>query len=134
MSKHFSMRSTDSFPRNKRIIGIITGMWLILVILPTVFSYLGEIGDTPSWSQIIQNTSSVQQFCSTKPSSGDTCSGAIPSGCTVFTVSKGDRVFFGGNDDYINPDSYYWVDPGGAQGYGAIWVGTPYSAGSRSSG
>jgi len=54
------------------------------------------------------------------PSDGD-----LVAGCTVFTVSKGKQVFFGGNDDYINPDSYYWVDPGGAQGYGAIWVGTP---------
>ena len=62
----------------------------------------------------------LQQTCSTKPTSGDTCSGEIPSGCTVFTVSKGDRVFFGGNDDYINPDSYYWVDIDGPQGYGAI--------------
>jgi hypothetical protein len=67
----------------------------------------------------------VQQSCSTNNPSGDTCNRAIPSGCTVFTVSKGDRVFFGGNDDYINPDSYYWVDPGGTQGYGAIWVGDP---------
>jgi hypothetical protein len=29
------------------------------------------------------------------------------SGCTVFTISRGEQVFFGGNDDYINPDSYY---------------------------
>jgi hypothetical protein len=53
-----------------------------------------------------------------------TCNGEIPSGCSVFTVSKGDRVFFGGNDDYINPDSYYWVDPGIGSNYGAIWIGT----------
>ncbi len=53
------------------------------------------------------------------------CGGAAASGCTVFTVSKGGRVFFGGNDDYVNPDSYYWVDPGGAQGYGAVWIGPP---------
>ena len=52
------------------------------------------------------------------------CSGSISSGCTVFTVSKGDQVFFGGNDDYINPDSYYWVDPGNGDNYGAIWIGT----------
>ena len=52
------------------------------------------------------------------------CGGEPPSGCTVFTVAKGKKVFFGGNDDWITPDSYYWVDPGGAQGYGAIWVGT----------
>jgi hypothetical protein len=69
--------------------------------------------------------SPVQQTCGTTQSVGRACDGAIPSGCTVFTVSKGSRVFFGGNDDSVNPDSYYWVDPGGAQGYGAIWVGTP---------
>jgi len=47
------------------------------------------------------------------------------SGCTVITLSKGDSVFFGGNDDYINPDSYYWVEPGDSSRYGVIWVGTP---------
>ncbi|MBN1642060.1 MAG: hypothetical protein JXA09_12565 [Anaerolineae bacterium] len=46
-------------------------------------------------------------------------------GCTVFTVAKGDQVFFGGSDDYIEPDSYYWVDPGRTGRYGAIWVGKP---------
>ncbi len=65
------------------------------------------------------------QFCTSIPPPGESCNAAILSGCTVFTVSKGDRVFFGGNDDYVNPDSYYWVDPGGARGYGAIWVGPP---------
>ena len=53
------------------------------------------------------------------------CEGTVPSGCTVFTISKGEQAFFGGNDDYINPDSYYWVDPGDAQNYGAIWIGKP---------
>jgi hypothetical protein len=57
--------------------------------------------------------------------SSDSCGSLIPSGCTVFTISKGDRVFFGGNDDYINPDSYYWVDPGKGEDYGAIWIGPP---------
>ncbi len=46
-----------------------------------------------------------------------------PSGCSVFTISKGDQVFFGGNDDYITTDNYFWVDPGPAQDYGAIWIG-----------
>jgi len=48
-----------------------------------------------------------------------------PRGCTVVTVSRGQRVFFGGNDDYVNRDSYYWVDPGGIATYGAIWFGQP---------
>jgi choloylglycine hydrolase len=62
----------------------------------------------------------IKQSCSANDISG----GEIPSHCTVFTVSKGDQVFFGGNDDYINPDSYYWVDPGIGKDYGAIWIGT----------
>jgi len=56
---------------------------------------------------------------------GPTCGEEPALGCTVFTLSKGDQVFFGGNDDYINPDSYYWVDPGREGEYGAIWIGTP---------
>jgi hypothetical protein len=47
------------------------------------------------------------------------------SGCSIITISKGDSVFFGGNDDYINPDSYYWVEPGDSTKYGVIWIGTP---------
>lgn len=50
---------------------------------------------------------------------------AQPSGCTVISISKGDSVFFGGNDDYIEPDSYYWVEQGDSAKYGVIWIGTP---------
>lgn len=50
---------------------------------------------------------------------------SLPSGCSVITISKDDRVLFGGNDDYINPDSYYWVEKGDPSGYGVIWIGTP---------
>ena len=47
-------------------------------------------------------------------------------GCTIFTVSQGDRVFFGGNGDWINFDgNYYWVDPGSDRRYGAIYFGVP---------
>ena len=49
----------------------------------------------------------------------------IDSRCSVFTVAKGDRVFFGGNDDYVNPDSWYWVDPGHGDRHGVIWIGEP---------
>lgn len=49
----------------------------------------------------------------------------FPSGCTVVTISKGDSIFFGGNDDYNEPDSYYWVQPGDSSRYGVIWIGTP---------
>jgi len=56
-----------------------------------------------------------------------TCCNPPPRGCTIFTVSHGDRVFFGGNGDWINFNSnYYWVDPGGATGYGAPGYGAIY--------
>jgi len=48
-----------------------------------------------------------------------------PSGCSVITISKGGSVFFGGNDDFINPDQYYWVEPGDSSRYGVIWIGLP---------
>ncbi|MBN1387411.1 MAG: hypothetical protein JW965_03135 [Bacteroidales bacterium] len=62
-----------------------------------------------------------QGYYTDKPSGIVSC----PSGCTVITISKGDSVFFGGNDDYIEPDSYYWVQPGDSSRYGVIWIGTP---------
>lgn len=45
--------------------------------------------------------------------------------CTVVTVSSAGRVYFGCNDDFTNRDSTYWVDPGGADTYGAIFFGSP---------
>lgn len=48
-----------------------------------------------------------------------------PTYCTIITISKGDSVFFGGNDDYINPDSYYFVEKADSSRYGVIWIGTP---------
>jgi hypothetical protein len=49
-----------------------------------------------------------------------------PRGCTIFTASLGDQVFFGGNGDWINFDSnYYWVNPGSNTRYGAIYFGKP---------
>ena len=68
---------------------------------------------------------SLVPACSADPSTRAPDRETVPSGCTVFTVSKDGEVFFGGNDDYVNPDSYYWVDPGDAQNYGAIWIGQP---------
>jgi hypothetical protein len=87
-----------------------------------VFPYKSLHGDVRLW--LTSTTAGpVQPICATKPPASDTCEAAIPTSCSVFTVSKGERVFFGGNDDYINPDSYYWVDPGGSGGYGSIWIG-----------
>jgi choloylglycine hydrolase len=87
-----------------------------------VFSQAAPLSLNQLEQMILAFNSRVQRTCSLEPPSGKTCNGSILSGCSVFTIAKGDQVFFGGNDDYIHPDSYYWVDP---QGYGAIWIGTP---------
>ena len=72
----------------------------------------------PARQQIIDP---VQSSITTRASDAK----SIPSGCTVITVVKAGNVFFGGNDDYINPDSYYWVKTGDSAKYGVIWIGTP---------
>lgn len=125
MSKRSSENSTVTLPSSVIVIGVIAGMWAILVILSTLFSNLSETGDTHGWLQIMNNANPARKTCSIKPLAGSSCSGSIPSGCTVFTVSKGEQVFFGGNDDWTEPDSFYWVDPGDGENYGAIWIGTP---------
>jgi len=48
---------------------------------------------------------------------------ASPKSCTIFTVSFGDKAFFGNNEDYINPETRYWVVPAGYGHYGAVYFG-----------
>ncbi|MGD2249347.1 MAG: carcinine hydrolase/isopenicillin-N N-acyltransferase family protein [Candidatus Methanofastidiosia archaeon] len=49
--------------------------------------------------------------------------GATPESCTIFTVQYGDTVLFGNNEDYTNPNTYYWVSPSTMQFYGGVYVG-----------
>jgi hypothetical protein len=49
---------------------------------------------------------------------------ATAGACTIFTAAYGETVLFGNNEDYINPNTYYWVVPGsGAGNYGCIFFG-----------
>ena len=47
----------------------------------------------------------------------------IASACTIFTVSDEDTVFFGNNEDYSNPNTYYWVDIPEDGKYGGVYFG-----------
>jgi len=47
----------------------------------------------------------------------------IPESCTIFTSSYGDTVLFGNNEDWINPNTYYWVAPSSGGDYGAVYFG-----------
>jgi len=50
-------------------------------------------------------------------------SGATPESCTIFTASFGDAVLFGNNEDYTNPNTYYWISPSTQQFYGGVYIG-----------
>lgn len=48
---------------------------------------------------------------------------SIPGSCTIFTAFYGEKVLFGNNEDYRNPKTYYWVEPGSEGNYGAVYLG-----------
>jgi len=47
----------------------------------------------------------------------------IANACTIFTVSRGDVVLFGNNEDYTNPKTHYWVIPSKEGKYGGVYFG-----------
>ena len=50
-------------------------------------------------------------------------SNPVPESCTIFTASHGDTVLFGNNEDWINPNTYYWVVPSRGGDYGVVYFG-----------
>jgi hypothetical protein len=48
---------------------------------------------------------------------------SIPQSCTIFTASIGNRVIFGNNEDYSNPNTYYWAVPPSDGKYGGVYFG-----------
>ncbi len=47
----------------------------------------------------------------------------IPGSCTIFTVSSGDNILFGNNEDYSDPATFYWVEPHNQDSYGGLYFG-----------
>ncbi len=47
----------------------------------------------------------------------------VPGSCTIFSASIGNSVLFGNNEDYNNPNTYYWTEPAGNGNYGAVYLG-----------
>jgi len=106
--------------------GFIYPLLFILTILLTACSWTESVEAIDySIPEIIDISQKITYLTDTDAPSGKSCVEEAPLGCSIFTISKGDRVFFGGNDDYILPDSYYWVDSGNADQYGVIWIGKP---------
>lgn len=62
--------------------------------------------------------------CISVSDNGRNTTGAhIPGSCTIFSVSRGESVFFGNNEDWKDPNTYYWVEPPEAGGYGVLCFG-----------
>ena len=47
----------------------------------------------------------------------------VVSACTIFTVSDDDTVFFGNNEDYSNPNTYYWIETSQYGKHGGVYFG-----------
>ncbi|MDH4068543.1 MAG: hypothetical protein OEU97_06425 [Dehalococcoidia bacterium] len=47
----------------------------------------------------------------------------LATACTIFTVSSNSSVLFGNNEDYSNPNTYYWVENSQEGRYGGVYFG-----------
>ena len=68
-------------------------------------------------------TTYAQKACGYGHSYEAIVSDPAPESCTIFTASYGDTVLFGNNEDWINPNTYYWVVPPKGGDYGVVYFG-----------
>ena len=47
----------------------------------------------------------------------------VPGSCTIFAVRRGEKMFFGNNEDWSDPKTIYWVEPAGKGQYGGVYLG-----------
>ena len=68
-------------------------------------------------------TTYAQNACGDGHSDEAIASNPVPESCTIFTAFYGDTVLFGNNEDWINPNTYYWVVPSSGGDYGVVYFG-----------
>jgi hypothetical protein len=93
-----------------RAIYAMAGIVLVAVVIGIL------LAETP-------RTTCAQVVCGDGHSDEAILSDYVPESCTIFTSSYGDTVLFGNNEDYINPNTYYWVVPLSSGDYGAVYFG-----------
>ncbi len=47
----------------------------------------------------------------------------VPGSCTIFAIRRGEKVFFGNNEDWSDPKTIYWVEPSRPGQYGSVYLG-----------
>jgi hypothetical protein len=98
------MKTEGKSIRSKIIAGIIIPM--ILIILQSIFYFI----------------SGHSSFV-TGHFNKATVSNQAPESCTILTASHGDKVLFGNNEDWINPNTYYWTVPRTNDTFGVVYFG-----------
>ncbi len=52
----------------------------------------------------------------------------VPGSCAIFAIRRGEKVFFGNNEDWSDPKTIYWVEPSRPGRYGSVYLGfNPYN-------
>ena len=47
----------------------------------------------------------------------------VPGSCTIFAVRRGDKVFFGNNENWSDLTTIYWVEPSRPGHCGSVYLG-----------
>jgi hypothetical protein len=103
--------------RSPRVIQVTT-----MVVLPFIVGVLCLALREETGQLLHRNNSSADQFDQAVCSQGDLARSA-PMSCTIITASQGEIALFANNEDWISPDTYYWIKPGSDKTFGAIYFG-----------
>jgi len=81
-----------------------------------------ELKKTISYLSIITVLFCTSVNCTSKEYS-KTINSLIPGSCTIFSITYGESALFGNNEDWLNPLTYYWVEPPSQNNYGILYFG-----------
>lgn len=93
-----------------------------MVVLPILVGVLCLTLREETGKLLYQNASTADHFDQAVCSQDDLAR-AAPMSCTIITTSQGDIALFANNEDWISPNTYYWIRPGSDHTYGAIYFG-----------
>ena len=93
-----------------KTIHAMTGVLVVTVVIAIVLS-------------AIARTTCAQVACGDGHPDKRIASDSVPESCTIFTCSYGDTVLFANNEDWFNPNTYYWVVPSSGEDYGVVYFG-----------
>jgi hypothetical protein len=94
-----------------------TGIIYLMVATMIAVAAIGILPSKPD------RPATTLKACGDVPLDDAIVSDPAPESCTIFTASYGDTVLFGNNEDWINPNTYYWAVPPKDGHYGAVYFG-----------